>query len=128
MGRQYKRRILMNCAEEIIFEIPREMDSGYKRALIARLKVQAMLYEKKRHALTSKVGICIIKGIAKDSGILTERDIKSEGNSITHEFQLSDGERRLIAEKLFGNTADKRIDVKCNTGVIGYIAGQGEDV
>lgn len=118
----------MNCAEEIIFEIPREMDSGYKRALIARLKVQAMLYEKKRHALTCKVGICIIKGIAKDSGILTERDIKSEGNSITHEFQFSDGERRLIAEKLFGNTADKRIDVKCNTGVIGYIAGQGEDV
>ena len=110
------------------WDIPREMDSGYKRALNARLKVQAMLYEKERHALTGKVSIHIIKGIAKDSGILTERDIKSEGNSITHEFQFSDGERRLIAEKLFGNTVDERINAECRTGIIGDITGQGEDV
>ena len=110
------------------WDIPREMDSGYKRALNARLKVQAMLYEKERHALTGKVSIHIIKGIAKQSGIIAEGDIQRKRNGIAHEFQFSDGERRLIAEKLFGNTVDERINAECRTGIIGDITGQGEDV
>ena len=128
IGTMYKRRILANCAEDIIWHIPREMDSGYKRALIARLRVQAMLYEKKRHALTSKVGIHILKGLSKEWGILTEGNIQSEGNGITHEFQFSDGERRLIAEKLFGNSVAKDIKAEFHAGVIDDIAGQGENV
>ena len=87
-----------------------------------------MLYEKERHALTGKVSIHIIKGIAKQSGIIAEGDIQRKRNGIAHEFQFSDGERRLIAEKLFGNTVDERINAECRTGIIGDITGQGEDV